>query len=64
MADPSEQDSYTDNIDEDELLAGLSAEELKELQNEMDVIDPDERVPVGMRQKNSSVPRTVKGEPF
>ncbi|XP_041955407.1 leiomodin-3 [Alosa sapidissima] len=60
MADPSERDSFTDDIDEDELLAGLSAEELKELQSEMDVIAPDERVPVGQRQKNSAVQRTVK----
>ncbi|XP_062397967.1 leiomodin-3 [Sardina pilchardus] len=63
MADPSERDYVDgdgDDIDEDELLAGLSAEELKELQSEMDVIAPDERVPVGMRQKNSAVQRTVK----
>lgn len=36
------------------ILAGLSAEELKELQNEMEVIVPDERVPVGMRQKDQT----------
>ena len=52
-----------DDFDEDELLAGLSAEEIRELQNEMDFLAPDERVPVGMRQKNSAPQRTVKGEP-
>uniref|UniRef100_A0A667ZUG1 Leiomodin-3 n=1 Tax=Myripristis murdjan TaxID=586833 RepID=A0A667ZUG1_9TELE len=42
-------------IDEDELLAMLSPEELKELQSEMDVIiAPDERVPVGQRQKDQT----------
>uniref|UniRef100_A0AAY4EBY3 Leiomodin-3 n=1 Tax=Denticeps clupeoides TaxID=299321 RepID=A0AAY4EBY3_9TELE len=51
MSDQGEQDSYADDIDEDEILAGLSAEEIKLLQNEMDVIAPDERVPIGMRQK-------------
>uniref|UniRef100_A0AAY4EB38 Leiomodin-3 n=1 Tax=Denticeps clupeoides TaxID=299321 RepID=A0AAY4EB38_9TELE len=56
MSDQGEQDSYADDIDEDEILilAGLSAEELKLLQNEMDVIAPDERVPVGMRQKDQT----------
>uniref|UniRef100_A0AAY5EJD2 Leiomodin-3 n=1 Tax=Electrophorus electricus TaxID=8005 RepID=A0AAY5EJD2_ELEEL len=49
-----DQDSYTEELDEDKLLAGLSAEELKELQNEIEVIAPDERVPVGMRQKDQT----------
>lgn len=43
-----------ENIDEDVILAGLTAEELKQLQNEMEVIVPDERVPVGMRQKDQT----------
>ncbi|XP_059189495.1 leiomodin-3 [Centropristis striata] len=44
-----------EDIDEDELLAMLSPEELKELQSEMDVIiAPDERVPVGQRQKDQT----------
>ncbi|KAK3518978.1 hypothetical protein QTP70_016140 [Hemibagrus guttatus] len=43
-----------EDIDEDVILAGLSAEELQELQNEMEVIAPDERVPVGMRQKDQT----------
>uniref|UniRef100_A0A3Q3J9Z8 Leiomodin-3 n=1 Tax=Monopterus albus TaxID=43700 RepID=A0A3Q3J9Z8_MONAL len=43
------------NIDEDELLAMLSPEELKELQSEMDnIIAPDESVPVGQRQKDQT----------
>lgn len=48
-----------EEFDEDEILAGLSAEELKELQDEMDEIAPDDRVPVGMRQKDK-----VKGISF
>ncbi|XP_019951469.2 leiomodin-3 [Paralichthys olivaceus] len=44
-----------EDIDEDELLAMLSPEELQELQSEMDVIiAPDERVPVGQRQKDQT----------
>lgn len=36
------------------ILAGLSAEELNQLQNEMEVIAPDDRIPVGMRQKDQT----------
>lgn len=44
-----------EDIDEDEILAMLSPEELKELQSEMDVIiAPDESVPVGQRQKDQT----------
>ena len=50
MSNHSDQDPNIEEIDEDEILAGLSAEELKQLQNEMEVIAPDERAPVGMRQ--------------
>ncbi|XP_054465713.1 leiomodin-3 [Anoplopoma fimbria] len=49
------EDLNEEDIDEDELLAMLSPEEIKELQSEMDVIlDPDERVPVGQRQKDQT----------
>ncbi|XP_030625881.1 leiomodin-3 [Chanos chanos] len=54
MSDHSDQDLCTEDIDEDEILAGLSAEELQQLHSEMDVIAPDERVPVGMRQRDAS----------
>lgn len=48
-------DRDEDDIDEDEILAMLSPEELQELQSEMDVIiAPDERVPVGQRQKDQT----------
>uniref|UniRef100_A0A8C2GH91 Leiomodin-3 n=1 Tax=Cyprinus carpio TaxID=7962 RepID=A0A8C2GH91_CYPCA len=53
-------ESYAEEIDEDEILAGLSAEELKQLQSEMDDIAPDERVPVGMRQRDASQKTTVR----
>lgn len=43
--------SKYESIDEDELLASLSAEELKELERELDDIEPDHSLPVGMRQK-------------
>uniref|UniRef100_A0A3Q2XY13 Leiomodin 3 n=1 Tax=Hippocampus comes TaxID=109280 RepID=A0A3Q2XY13_HIPCM len=43
------------DIDEDEILAMLSPEELKELQSEMDImIAPDDSVPVGQRQKDQT----------
>ncbi|CAL1606601.1 unnamed protein product [Knipowitschia caucasica] len=49
------EDLNEEDIDEDELLAMLSPEELKELQSEMDVmIAPDENVPVGQRQKDQT----------
>lgn len=49
------EDLNEDDIDEDEILAMLSPEELKELQSEMDVIiAPDESVPVGQRQKDQT----------
>ncbi|XP_068997441.1 leiomodin-3 [Embiotoca jacksoni] len=49
------EDLNEEDIDEDELLAMLSPEELQELQSEMDVtIAPDEAVPVGQRQKDQT----------
>lgn len=49
------EDLNEDDIDEDEILAMLSPEELQELQSEMDVIiAPDESVPVGQRQKDQT----------
>ncbi|XP_041654661.1 leiomodin-3 [Cheilinus undulatus] len=49
------EDLNEEDIDEDEILAMLSPEELMELQKEMDVIiAPDENVPVGHRQKDQT----------
>ncbi|CAJ1084742.1 leiomodin-3 [Xyrichtys novacula] len=49
------EDLNEEDIDEDEILAMLSPEELQELQSEMDVIiAPDENVPVGQRQKDQT----------
>lgn len=50
-----------EEIDEDNILAGLSAEELQQLQKEMDDIAPDQTVPVGMRQNNTSVEAKTQG---
>lgn len=61
MSKHTDQESYAEEIDDDEILAGLSAEELKQLQREMDDIAPDERVPVGMRQRDASQKMTVQG---
>lgn len=44
--------SKYESIDEDELLASLSAEELKELERELEDIEPDRSLPVGLRQKS------------
>uniref|UniRef100_A0A8K9V1N3 Leiomodin-3 n=1 Tax=Oncorhynchus mykiss TaxID=8022 RepID=A0A8K9V1N3_ONCMY len=46
------EDINEEDIDEDDILASLSPEELQELQKEMDVLAPDERVPLGQRQKD------------
>ncbi|KAL4646406.1 leiomodin-3 [Arapaima gigas] len=54
MSSYSDAESYTDEIDEDAILANLSPEELRQLQSEMDVIAPDEEVPVGQRQKDQT----------
>ncbi|KAJ8369588.1 hypothetical protein SKAU_G00096160 [Synaphobranchus kaupii] len=54
MSDHSEPDCNLEDIDEDEILANLSPEELKELQREMEVLAPDEEVPVGMRQRDQT----------
>uniref|UniRef100_A0A8C6MBQ6 Leiomodin-3 n=1 Tax=Nothobranchius furzeri TaxID=105023 RepID=A0A8C6MBQ6_NOTFU len=51
----SQRERINTDIDEDEILAMLSPEELQELQSEMDVIiAPDENVPVGQRQKDQT----------
>ncbi|KAM6977596.1 leiomodin-3 [Aplochiton taeniatus] len=55
MSDRSDiEEIDQEEIEEDELLAMLSPEELKELQSEMDDLAPDERVPVGQRQKDQT----------
>ncbi|XP_007523389.2 leiomodin-3 [Erinaceus europaeus] len=50
----SEHSRTDEEIDEDEILANLSPEELKELQSEMEVMAPDPRLPVGMLQKDQT----------
>ncbi|XP_028306254.1 leiomodin-2a isoform X2 [Gouania willdenowi] len=43
-----------EELDEDELLASLSSEELRELESELADIDPDDNVPIGLRQKDQT----------
>lgn len=43
-----------EELDEDELLATLSPEELQELERELDDLDPDNKVPIGLRQKDQT----------
>lgn len=51
----SDQEEFcSEEIDEDEILANLSPEELRELQCEMEVMAPDPQVPVGMIQKDQT----------
>ncbi|CAH2312931.1 leiomodin-3 [Pelobates cultripes] len=52
--DSSDLDELFEDIDEDEILAKLSPEELRELQSEMEVLAPDPKVPVGMIQKDQT----------
>ncbi|NXF90519.1 LMOD2 protein, partial [Eubucco bourcierii] len=44
--------SKYEDVDEDELLASLTEEELKELERELEDIEPDRNLPVGQRQKS------------
>ncbi|KAG7456051.1 hypothetical protein MATL_G00247630 [Megalops atlanticus] len=48
-----ELDKYED-LDEDELLASLTAEELQELEKELADIEPDSNVPLGLRQRDQT----------
>lgn len=50
----SDEDVCPEDIDEDEILANLSPEELKELQSEMEVMAPDPEVPTGMIQRDQT----------
>uniref|UniRef100_A0A8C7U6L0 Leiomodin-3 n=1 Tax=Oncorhynchus mykiss TaxID=8022 RepID=A0A8C7U6L0_ONCMY len=43
-----------ESVDEDEVLAGLSFEELQELERELADMDPDDNVPIGLRQKDQT----------
>uniref|UniRef100_A0A8C5WJE6 Leiomodin-3 n=1 Tax=Leptobrachium leishanense TaxID=445787 RepID=A0A8C5WJE6_9ANUR len=52
--DSSDLDELFGEIDEDEILATLSPEELRELQSEIEVLAPDPKVPVGMIQKDQT----------
>lgn len=46
--------SKYEDVDEDELLASLSPEELAELEKELSDIDPDANVPIGLRQRDQT----------
>lgn len=48
-----------EELDEDELLATLSPEELHELERELDDLDPDDNVPIGLRQKDQTAKTTT-----
>ncbi|OCT83458.1 leiomodin-3 [Xenopus laevis] len=54
MSQGSDQEEQFEDIDEDEILANLSPEELRELQNEIEVLAPDPEVPVGMIQRDQT----------
>ncbi|NWS38773.1 LMOD3 protein, partial [Probosciger aterrimus] len=49
-----DEEVCTEDINEDEILANLSPEELKELQCEMEVMAPDPKVPTGMIQRDQT----------
>ncbi|NXS47244.1 LMOD3 protein, partial [Balaeniceps rex] len=54
LSQNSEEEVSPEEIDEDEILANLSPEELKELQCEMEVMAPDPEVPTGMIQRDQT----------
>ncbi|XP_041071618.1 leiomodin-2-like [Carcharodon carcharias] len=43
-----------EEIDEDEILASLTSDELKELEKELEDMEPNEFVPIGLRQKDQT----------
>ncbi|KAM6972937.1 leiomodin-2a [Aplochiton taeniatus] len=43
-----------EELNEEELLATLSSEELQELERELADIDPDDNIPIGLRQKDQT----------
>ncbi|XP_012511227.1 PREDICTED: leiomodin-3 [Propithecus coquereli] len=49
-----QEEVFGEEVNEDEILANLSPEELKELQSEMEVMAPDPSLPVGMIQKDQT----------
>ncbi|KAG9339910.1 hypothetical protein JZ751_022223 [Albula glossodonta] len=49
-----------EDLDEDELLASLTSEELRELERELEDIDPDCDIPIGLRQRDQTA-KTPKG---
>ncbi|KAG1933313.1 leiomodin-2a isoform X2 [Pimephales promelas] len=46
-----------EDIDEDELLASLTSEELQELEKAMAEMEPDENIPTGLRQEDQTAKR-------
>ncbi|NXP05647.1 LMOD3 protein, partial [Thinocorus orbignyianus] len=54
LSQNSDEEVCPEDIDEDEILANLSPEELKELQSEMEVMAPDPEVPTGMIQRDQT----------
>ncbi|NXN76238.1 LMOD3 protein, partial [Himantopus himantopus] len=54
LSQNSDEEVCPEDIDEDEILANLSPEELKELQCEMEVMAPDPQVPTGMIQRDQT----------
>ncbi|NXT86603.1 LMOD3 protein, partial [Anhinga rufa] len=54
LSQNSDEEVCPEDIDEDEILANLSPEELKELQCEMEVMAPDPEVPTGMIQRDQT----------
>ncbi|XP_051740250.1 leiomodin-2a [Ctenopharyngodon idella] len=46
-----------EDIDEDELLASLTSEELQELEKVMAEMEPDENIPTGLRQEDQTAKR-------
>ncbi|KAG7281098.1 hypothetical protein CRUP_027635 [Coryphaenoides rupestris] len=52
--DGGAEEEEEEDDDLDALLATLTADEVKELESEILVIDPDPGVPVGLRQRNQT----------
>lgn len=48
-----------EEIDEDELLASLTSDELQELEKVMAEMDPDENIPTGLRQEDQTAKKPM-----
>nr|XP_061812980.1 leiomodin-2-like [Nerophis lumbriciformis] len=60
MSSSSRKPKTYEDVDENELLATLSCEELRQLEEELEDLHPDDCVPIGLRQKDQTAKRPTE----